>query len=729
MDLGHLTTLKASMVFINMNNLNPKSEWSDVRQLEQTDRAIAGPGGVMNAQAQALLNRTEFLNSEKAGIEYVDQKVSAIENGQAGSYATIEDALKESSKWQPNSSVTITNDGDKSGIYRWDGTNLIPSDYDPLKKSKEFTKKETLPIPYSSIQAFSLSGVVKLPAIPDSQTTPENQSSEIPIINDGEKVGHFKKNTLYANLADLAGNKIKPNNVHLLNLPAVPETASGYEFYTEDGTLLIRLGAENSQDNFLLGIDLSKSESTTVVSSSPAKFPTFYADQNATYLVDQSKVKILDQPSFGHIAISENACVAAVESSENWGSNIKQMAINKDGVIYPNPERALILIFSYGQSLSVGVGGSPVFTTLDKNPNHDRILKFKDYSMIFNRRGGGGDIEIINEDQLKEFDALCATEFGDNWLGETIAEQTIIQLSNKLHSDSVRFLSFSSGCGGTSIQGLSLGTAAYTTTLNAIKAAVRIARNKGWIVIVPAFMWQQGESSIGNIEYETDLLKLISDFNRDIKAITSQEINVRCYAANTALSWGASQSEPTKAVYKIGKEQPEVLTQVGGAYECQMSSDNVHLTTRGYTLLGHKYADAIYHEFKHGWGSYKAVRPKKLTRLDNVIDIEFYVPVKPLQFKANDVIVQKLNQGFSYVDSSNSASITKVEILADGTTVRITLDKVPVGTNKRVRSGWNGTSQENSGRQGSNLCDSNNLKTDMGDDQNHFCLTFEESVN
>lgn len=45
-----------------MTNLVATPGWSGVYQLEQ-EPAIGGPGGVMNAQAQALLNRTEALKN------------------------------------------------------------------------------------------------------------------------------------------------------------------------------------------------------------------------------------------------------------------------------------------------------------------------------------------------------------------------------------------------------------------------------------------------------------------------------------------------------------------------------------------------------------------------------------------------------------------------------------------------------------------------------------------
>lgn len=52
-----------------MVNLIPQDEWSDVRQLEKTDVAIAGAGGTMNQQAQALLNRTAVLRNASGIID------------------------------------------------------------------------------------------------------------------------------------------------------------------------------------------------------------------------------------------------------------------------------------------------------------------------------------------------------------------------------------------------------------------------------------------------------------------------------------------------------------------------------------------------------------------------------------------------------------------------------------------------------------------------------------
>ena len=53
-----------------MANLVPNAPatWDPIYQLEVVDPVLGGPGGVSNAQAQALLNRTEFLKAELASI-------------------------------------------------------------------------------------------------------------------------------------------------------------------------------------------------------------------------------------------------------------------------------------------------------------------------------------------------------------------------------------------------------------------------------------------------------------------------------------------------------------------------------------------------------------------------------------------------------------------------------------------------------------------------------------
>ncbi len=51
-----------------MTSLQATPGWDDVYQLEVTDPAQGGPGGVLNRQAQALLNRAAYLQDELQGV-------------------------------------------------------------------------------------------------------------------------------------------------------------------------------------------------------------------------------------------------------------------------------------------------------------------------------------------------------------------------------------------------------------------------------------------------------------------------------------------------------------------------------------------------------------------------------------------------------------------------------------------------------------------------------------
>ena len=67
------------------NNLTPIDEWSDVPQLEITDKVLGGAGQIANAQAQALANRSlnlkNIVESNKTTQDNKNLSIdSAIEN-------------------------------------------------------------------------------------------------------------------------------------------------------------------------------------------------------------------------------------------------------------------------------------------------------------------------------------------------------------------------------------------------------------------------------------------------------------------------------------------------------------------------------------------------------------------------------------------------------------------------------------------------------------------------
>ena len=72
-----------------MANLIATSTWDNVLQLETTHQAIAGAGGTMNLQAQALANRTQFLADTKLNTTDFEStlKTQINASGDASIYA------------------------------------------------------------------------------------------------------------------------------------------------------------------------------------------------------------------------------------------------------------------------------------------------------------------------------------------------------------------------------------------------------------------------------------------------------------------------------------------------------------------------------------------------------------------------------------------------------------------------------------------------------------------
>lgn len=109
-------------------------EWKSVRILERDEVALGGYGGNMNAQATALVARTEFLMQEKADT-------SDIIQGQY-SFSTLAEFDSKKATIPANSVVIIDEAGVNQGANTWNGTTLTKSVYDPLTQAKTWATAE-----------------------------------------------------------------------------------------------------------------------------------------------------------------------------------------------------------------------------------------------------------------------------------------------------------------------------------------------------------------------------------------------------------------------------------------------------------------------------------------------------------------------------------------------------------------------------------------------------------
>lgn len=89
-----------------MANLTPSATFDDVQQLETTTVALGGPGAPMNVQAQALLNRTQYLYVQLSNLSAV---------ARTGDYnSLINRPALGSAAYQPSSAFATAAQGAKA---------------------------------------------------------------------------------------------------------------------------------------------------------------------------------------------------------------------------------------------------------------------------------------------------------------------------------------------------------------------------------------------------------------------------------------------------------------------------------------------------------------------------------------------------------------------------------------------------------------------------------------
>lgn len=269
--------------------------------------------------------------------------------------------------------------------------------------------------------------------------------------------------------------------------------------------------------------------------------------------------------------------------------------------------------------------------------------------------------------------------------------------------------------GGTCITDLSKGTATYNTLLSQVQTAKNTAESLGKTFSVPAFCWTQGEEdyraggsnginyNTGKYiptEYATKLIKLVDDLNTDIKAITGQNIDVKCVMYQVA-SHNAYGRFPRIALeqLKAAKLDKRIIL-AKTMYDVDYNvADNVHAPNKTYRNMGNYYGIALFDAIVKG-GHNLPIYPIKNTLVGNSMYVQFHVPVKPLVF--DEVAVAPLSdgkKGFNLVTVINeyttsatiaaaATTITNVELVS-ADTVKLTLSGTPT-TGTRLTYGVNG---------------------------------------
>jgi len=232
---------------------------------------------------------------------------------------------------------------------------------------------------------------------------------------------------------------------------------------------------------------------------------------------------------------------------------------------------------------------------------------------------------------------------------------------------------------------------AYAATLFEARAIKRLATAQGKTYGIGAIFLTHGETDAGNAGYEDAMLKLYTDYNADLKAITGQEQSIPLftsqqhgiymYALGTTAASNINTS--TKLQWQASLDHPNEIVCVGPKYQYPYYSDYLHLVALGYELMGEKYAQAYYERvvLGHEW---KPLQPlaDTVARSGRNITVDFFVPKPPLAW--DDALPKphqtdpallgwKDGRGFEVRGPDRTPLAIESVTLVDADTVQITL--------------------------------------------------------
>jgi hypothetical protein len=237
---------------------------------------------------------------------------------------------------------------------------------------------------------------------------------------------------------------------------------------------------------------------------------------------------------------------------------------------------------------------------------------------------------------------------------------------------------------------------AYAATLFEVSAITRLARAANKTYGVGAIVVTHGESDSGSLTYEDDLVRLGSDYSRDLPLITGQTRPILMLVSqqHSVPKETGAVANSTQAEWRVGVDHPGQFVCSGPKYQYPYAADAVHLTTAGYERLGEKYAEVFFERVVLG-GDWRPLEPRAAEVAGSVVTVRFHVPVPPLRW--DDSVppphargIPEWNQGRGFEVRAAGAAVAIRAVAIAGDSVRITCERDLAG--QRVSVGYAFTS-------------------------------------
>ena len=392
------------------------------------------------------------------------------------------------------------------------------------------------------------------------------------------------------------------------------------------------------------------------------------------------------------------ALLAAGFSSALTGCNSSSLPMLNHSTPEPNkttPFADWVGVIGTGQSLSIGLAGSPAISTVQPFNN----LKLQDdgpdprYPL-----DGSGVLSLVPLTEPFRPSDLAGwpdDQYPNNLQGETPNAGMANEITQLwLENGGTDFVTIHSVVGWSGrclrdIDKTNPDRRAYPGSLSEARTFKRMADAAGKTFAYGAIIVTHGECDAFNENYEAELRQLGLDYNQDLTSITGQTTQIPLLISQQS-TIPTESGGSSVAVWKLGVDYPGEAFCVGPKYQYQYADDNLHLEASGYRRLGEKYAEVFDQVVNQGL-VWKPVQPNGAVLNGNRITLTFDVPNPPLQWDENinpphqSVHTAWANgRGFEVQDSTGELTIVSAEIL-NAEAVVITLDTTPAGTNLMVR--------------------------------------------
>jgi hypothetical protein len=222
---------------------------------------------------------------------------------------------------------------------------------------------------------------------------------------------------------------------------------------------------------------------------------------------------------------------------------------------------------------------------------------------------------------------------------------------------------------------------AYAATLFEASAIARLASAASKTYGIGAIVITHGETDTGNSAYESALVQLWSDYNKDLSPRTGQTTSIPMLVSqqHSVPAGMGSTSASTIAQWRVGVDHPGDIVCSGPKYQYPYFTDNIHLTTQGYELLGEKYGEVFFDKVVLGQ-NWQPLQPISASRAGSVVTVQFHVPVPPLVW--DDTLPSPHPTGYpqwtagrGFEVAVNGAPVTISSVAIVGDTVQITCNQ------------------------------------------------------